>query len=65
MSRLMPKEVNKEQMKRIQDLNVAARYLEYRINELCPKGRNRKTALRKLEEVAMWANKAIAFEVQQ
>ena len=29
MSRLMPKEVNKEQMERIQDLNVAARYLEY------------------------------------
>lgn len=45
MSRLMPKEVNKEQMKRIQDLNVSARYLEYRINELCPKGRERKIAL--------------------
>ena len=45
MSRLMPKEVNKEQMKRIQDLNTAARYLEYRINELCPKGRERKIAL--------------------
>lgn len=62
MSRLMPKEVNKEQMKRIQDLNVAARYLEYRINELCPKGRERKIALQRLEEVVMWANKAIARE---
>ena len=62
MSRLMPKEVNKEQMKRIQDLNVGARYLEYRINELCPKGRERKIALLWLEEVVMWANKAIARE---
>nr|DAW34627.1 MAG TPA: hypothetical protein [Caudoviricetes sp.] len=62
MSRLMPKEVNKEQMKRIQDLNVSARYLEYRINELCPKGRERKIALQWLEEVVMWANKAISCE---
>lgn len=62
MSRLMPKEVNKEQMKRIRDLNVNARYLEYRINELCPKGRERKIALQRLEEVVMWANKAIARE---
>lgn len=62
MSRLMPKEVNKEQMKCIQDLNVDARYLEYRINELCPKGRERKIALQRLEEVVMWANKAIARE---
>lgn len=45
MSRLMPKEVNEEQTKRIQDLNAAARYLEYRINDLCPKGRERKIAL--------------------
>lgn len=60
MSKLMPKEVNKEQMKRIQDLNVSARYLEYRINEL--KGRERKIALQWLEEVVMWANKAIARE---
>lgn len=65
MSRLMPRKVNEEQTKRIQDLNVAARYLEYRINNLCPKGRERKIALQRLEEVAMWANKAIAFEVQQ
>ena len=61
MSRLMPREVNEEQTKRIQDLNVAARYLEYRINNLCPKGRERKIALQRLEEVVMWANKAIAY----
>lgn len=65
MSRLMPREVNEEQLKRMKDLNVAARYLEYRINSLCPKGRERKIALQRLEEVVMWANKAIAFEVQQ
>ena len=65
MSRLMPRKVNEEQTKRIQDLNVAARYLEYRINDLCPKGRERKIALQRLEEVVMWANKAISHEVQQ
>ena len=65
MSRLMPRKVNEEQTKRIQDLNVAARYLEYRINNLCPKGRERKIALQRLEEVVMWANKAIAFEIKE
>ena len=65
MSRLMPRKVNEEQTKRIQDLNVAARYLEFRINELCPKGRERKIALQRLEEVVMWANKAISHVVQQ
>lgn len=62
MSRLDSKQVDELQLKRIRDLNVAARYLEYRINELCPTGRERKIALQKLEEVMMWANKAIAFE---
>lgn len=62
MSRLDSKPVDDLQLKRIRDLNVAARHLEYRINELCPKGRERKIALQRLEEVAMWANKAIAFE---
>lgn len=62
MSRLDSKQIDELQLERIQDLNVAARYLEYRINELCPKGRERKIALQKLEEVMMWANKAIAFE---
>ena len=51
MSRLDSKPVDELQLKRIQDLNVAARYLEYRINELCPKGRERKIALQRLEEV--------------
>lgn len=62
MSRLDSKPVDELQLKRIQDLNVAAKYLECRINELCPKGRERKIALQRLEEVAMWASKAIAFE---
>lgn len=62
MSRLMSREVNEEQTKRIQDVNLAARYLEYRINNLCPKGRERKIALQRLEEVVMWVNKAIAYE---
>lgn len=62
MSRLMSREVNEEQTKRIQDVKLAARYLEYRINNLCPKGRERKIALQRLEEVVMWVNKAIAYE---
>ena len=62
MSRLDSKQVDELQLKRLQDLNVAARYLEYRINELCPEGRERKIALQRLKEVAMWANKAIAYE---
>ena len=65
MSRLDSKPVDDLQLKRIQDLNVAARYLEYRINNLCPKGRERKIALQRLEEVAMWVNKAIAFEIKE
>lgn len=34
MSRLDSKPVDELQLKRIQNLNVAARYLEYRINNL-------------------------------
>lgn len=62
MSRLDSNPVDDLQLKRIRDLNVAARYLEYRTNDLCPKGRERKIALQRLEEVVMWANKAIAYE---
>lgn len=62
MSRLDSNPVDDLQLKRIRDLNVAARYLEYRINDLCPKARERKIALQRLEEVVMWANKAIAYE---
>lgn len=38
MSRLDSKQVDELQLKRIQDLNVDARYLEYRINSIygCP-----------------------------
>ena len=65
MSRLDSKAGDDLELKRSQDLKVAARYLEFKINELCPKGRERKIALQRLEEVAMWANKAISHEVQQ
>ena len=58
----MPRKVNEEQTKRIQDLNVAARYLEYRINNLCPKVIERKIAFQRLEELFMLANKPIAYE---
>lgn len=60
-----PAFVNMEQRERINNIVRAAEHLEEVIKQNCPKGRDRKTALRKLEEVAMWANKAIASEVQQ
>lgn len=62
MSRLDSKPVDALQMKRMKELNVNARYLEYRIEDLCPEGRERNIALLKLEEVVMWANKAISRE---
>ena len=62
MSRIKPAFVNMEQRKRIDNIVRAAENFEAVIKQNCPKGRDRKTALRKLEEVAMWANKAIAFE---
>lgn len=65
MSSIKPAFVNMEQRERINNIVCAAEHLEEVIKQNCPKGRARKTALRKLEEVAMWANKAIAFEVQQ
>lgn len=62
MSSIKPAFVNTEQRQRINNIVCAAEHLEEVIKQNCPKGRDRKTSLRKLEEVAMWANKAIAFE---
>lgn len=62
MSTIKPAFVNMEQRERISNIVRAAEHLDEVIKQNCPKGRNRKIALRKLEEVAMWANKAIAFE---
>lgn len=65
MSSIKPVSVNMEQQKRMNNIVRAAEHLEEVIKQNCPENYERKTALRKLEEVAMWANKAIAFEVQQ
>lgn len=62
MSSIKPAFVNMEQRERISNIVRAAEHLDEVIKQNCPKGRDRKAALRKLEEVAMWANKAIAFE---
>ena len=62
MSRLDAKQVNNLQFKRMQDLVVNARCLEHFIQKLCPDGREREIALQYLEEVVMWANKAISRE---
>lgn len=62
MSLIKPAFVNMKQRERINNIVRACEHLEAVIKQNCPKGRDRKAALRKLEEVAMWANKAIAFE---
>lgn len=62
MSTIKPAYVNIEQQKRISNIVRGCEHLDEVIKQNCPKGRDRKAALRKLEEVAMWANKAIAFE---
>ena len=62
MSSIKPRYVNMEQQKRISNIVCAAEHLEEVIKQNCPKNHEREIALRKLEEVAMWANKAIAFE---
>ena len=62
MSKLDSKPVDALQMKRMKELNVNARYLEHFIQKLCPDGREREIALQYLEEVVMWANKAISHE---
>lgn len=62
MSRLDARQVDKLKFNRMQDLVVHARCLEHFIQKLCPNGRERDIALQKLEEVVMWANKAISRE---
>ncbi len=62
MSLIKPAFVNMKQRERINNIVRACEHLEAVIKQNCPQGRDRKSALRKLEEVAMWANKAIAFE---
>lgn len=62
MSSIKPVYVNMEQQKRISNIVRAAEHLEEVIKQNCSKGYKREIALRKLEEAAMWANKAIAFE---
>lgn len=49
-----------DQIGRYQDLRELASQLAFRIEHLCPPSRERSLAQTKLEEVIMWANKAIA-----
>ncbi|WP_293692376.1 hypothetical protein [uncultured Phascolarctobacterium sp.] len=65
MSTIKFRHIDVRQQKRISNIVCAAEHLEKVIKQNCPKGRNRKIALQKLEEVAMWANKAIAFEIKE
>lgn len=65
MSSIKPAFVNMEQQKRINNIVRAAEHLEEVIKQNCPKEYEREIALQRLEEVAMWANKAIEFGMQQ
>ena len=65
MSRLDVKPVDELQQKRINNIVRAAEHLEEVIKQNCPKEYEREIALRKLKEVAMWANIAIAYGLQQ
>lgn len=65
MSMLDAKPVDELQQKRINNIVRAAEHLEEVIKQNCPKEYEREIALRKLEEVAMWANIAIAYGMQQ
>lgn len=62
MSKYQSRFVNTEQRARINKVMLAIEKLDNAIKTNCPKGRERKNALQWLEEVAMWANKAIAYE---
>ena len=62
MSKYQSRFVNTEQRARINKVMLAIEKLDNAIKTNCPKGRERKIALQWLEEVVMWANKAIARE---
>lgn len=62
MNRLRSKYFNTEQRTRANKITLCAEDLYKAIENNCSKSRERKIALQRLEEVVMWANKAIAFE---
>lgn len=62
MSTIKLRHIDVGQQIRINNIVYAAENLDGVIMENCPKSRQREIALQKLEEAAMWANKAIAYE---
>lgn len=62
MSTIKLRHIDVGQQIRINNIVYAAENFDGVIMENCPKSRQREIALQKLEEAAMWANKAIAFE---
>jgi len=51
---------NEGQTDKYNSLRNTAKNLAYTINVLCPESREKSTAITKLEECLMWANKSIA-----
>ncbi len=51
-----------EQVKAMNELREAYKYLADRIEVLCPQGRYKSLAITELEKSAMFANKAITHE---
>ena len=56
------KSPNGDQPKRYEDLRENAKILAFKINSICPEGREKSIAMAKLEESVMWANASIARE---
>jgi len=53
-----------DQAQRYEQLRATTKQLARLVIELCPDGRERSTALTKLEEAVMWANAGIARKTE-
>lgn len=54
--------LDEEQIRAISTIREVTTGLAVILNERCPSSREKSLALTKLEECAMWANKAIAMQ---
>ena len=59
------KKPNEEGVKVIQDTRDACKDLAVLLDRIVPESREKSLAITKLEEVSMWANKAIVFHPRE
>jgi len=50
-----------DMVRRMQELRTQFRETAQMINELCPDGNDKETAIQRLEDAMIWANKAVIF----